>query len=147
MAQTAAPERSNLFLTRCNLEPSTRLHEVAEPAVSKPELAFRIAIDELLAIVAEAIARIERGDRAEAALREVWAALLELQTMVARDPGIRMAVDDLSEAASALVAAQSAGPSEVGVRHWRFLKEAEVRLRDRLASARPSEKARLLGLH
>jgi hypothetical protein len=62
MARTAAPERPNPFLTRCNLEPSTRLHEVVEPAVSRPELAFRIAVGELLGNVAEAIARIERGD-------------------------------------------------------------------------------------
>src|SRR4051812_27033165 len=79
MARTAAPERPNPFLTRCNLEPSTRLHEVVEPAVSRPELAFRIAVGELLGNVAEAIARIERGDGADAALRELWAALLEVK--------------------------------------------------------------------
>ena len=61
MARTAAPERTNPFLTRCNLQPSTPLHEVADPAVSKPELAFRIAADDLLGTVAEAIARIEHG--------------------------------------------------------------------------------------
>jgi len=103
--------------------------------------------DELLDLIGQAVTRIGRGDGAEAALREMWAALLELQAMVARDPGIRMAADDLYEAASALVGAQSAGPNGVGVRHWRLLKEAEVRLRDRLASARPGEKVRLLGLN
>src|SRR4051794_17698588 len=44
MARTAAPERTNPFLRRCNLEPSTALHEVVEPAVSRPELAFRIKL-------------------------------------------------------------------------------------------------------
>src|SRR3954464_14666049 len=58
MARTAAPERLNPFLTRCNLEPSTRLHEVAEPAFSRPELSFRIAIDELLGLIGEAVTRI-----------------------------------------------------------------------------------------
>ena len=147
MARTAAPERTNPFLTRCNLQPSTPLHEVADPAVSRPELAFRVATDELLGSMAEAIARIERGVRAEAALRELWVALRELKAMVVRDPGIRMAADDLYAAATALVAGERAGPSTVGVRHWRLLKEADVRLRDRLASARPSEKARPSGLN
>ena len=147
MPGTAAPERPNPFLTRCNLEPSTRLHEVIEPAVSKPELAFRIAVDELLGLVGQAVNRIRCGDGADAALRELWAALLELRGTVARDPGISMAADDLYEAASALVSAKSDGPETVDVRRWRLLNEADARLRTRLGSARPSEKARLLGLH
>ena len=146
MARTAAPERSNFFLSRCNLEPSTCLHEVAEPAVTKPELAFKVAIDTVLYLIEQAVARITDGEGAEAALRELWAALSGVQTMVARDPGIRMAADDLYEAASALVATQRAG-TVAGVRHWRLLKEADARLGDRLASARPSEKATLLGSH
>ncbi len=147
MARTAAPERCNLFLTRCNLQPSTPLHEVADPAIGRPELAFRIATEELLGTVAEAIARIERGDGAEAALRELWVALRDLKAMIVHDPGIKMAADDLYEAAAALVAARSVGPAGVDVRRWRLLKEADARLRDRLASAQPSEKARLLGLN
>jgi len=147
MPGTAAPERPNPFLTRCNLEPSTPLHELIEPAVSKPELAFRIALDELLGLVGQAVSRIRCGDGADAALRELWAALLELRGTVARDPGIRMAADDLYEAASALVAAKSGGPERVDVRRWRLLNEADARLRTRLGSARPSEKAKLSGLH
>ena len=50
-------------------------------------------------------------------------------------------------AAAGLVEATSAGSDGVGVRNERLLKEADVRLRRRLASARPSEKAQLLGLH
>src|ERR671911_2955727 len=140
MPGTAAPERPNPFLTRCNLEPSTPLHELIEPAVSKPELAFRVAIDELLGLVGQAVNRIRCGDGAEAALRELWAAFLELRGTVARDPGIRMAADDLYEAASALVAAKSSGLKRVDVRRWRLLNEADARLRNRLSSARPSDK-------
>src|SRR3954471_11486505 len=147
MARTAAPERSNPFLTRCNLQPSTPLHEVADPAVSRPELAFRIAADDLLGTVAEAIARIEHGDGADAPLRELWAALLELKALVARDPGIRMAADDLYAAATALVSDKSSGPAVGDVRRWRLLREADARLRARLSSARPSEKARSAGPH
>ena len=147
MAGTAVPERTNPFLTRCNLQPSTPLREVADPAVSRPELAFRIAIDELLGTVAEAIARIQRGDGADVALRELWVALRELKAVVARDPGIRMAADDLYAAATTLVGGERAG-SEMGtVRRWRLLREADARLRARLSSARPSNKARPSGLN
>ena len=146
MARTAAPERPNPFLTRCNLEPSTPLHEVVEPAVSRPELAFKIAIDELLSLIGHAVSRIRGRDGADAALREMGAALLQVKATVARDPGIRMAADDLHEAASALVAAKSSGPEAADVRRWRLLKEADARLRARLSSARPSEQARQSGL-
>jgi hypothetical protein len=147
MARTAAPERPNPFLSRCNLEPSTRLNEMVEPAVSRPELAFKIAMDELLDLISHTVIRIRGRDGAEAALRELWAALLEVKAKVARDPGIRMAADDLYEAAAALVAARSVGPYRVDVRRWRRLKEAGLRLRTRLASAQPSDKAQLLGLN
>jgi len=123
------------------------LHEVADPAVSRPELSFKIAMDELLDLIGHTVIRIRGQDGAGAALRELWAALLEIKAKVARDPGIRMAADDLYAAAAALVAATSAGTDGVGVRHDRLLKEADLRLRERLASARPSETARPSGLH
>ena len=147
MARTAAPERSTLFLTRCTLQPSTPLHETADPAVSRPELAFRVAVDELLDLIGHTVIRIRGGDGADTALRELWAALLELKAMVARDPGIRMAADDLYAAAAALVGGERAG-SEMGtVRRWRLLREADARLRAQLSSARPSNKARPSGLN
>ena len=89
MTQIAGPERSNVFLVRCNFEPSTPLREVAE-LIGTPERSFKIATDELLGSMGELIARIEQGDGAAAALRELWATLLGLTAMVARDPGIRM---------------------------------------------------------
>ena len=147
MAQTAAPERPNPFLNRCNLEPSTRLHEVVEPAVSRPELSFRVTIDELLGLIGETVTRIGHGDGPDAALRELWAVLLELEAVVARDPGISLATEDLYAAAAALVAGQSTESEWADVRRWRLLKEADARLRDRLALAQPSKKAQLLGLN
>src|SRR3954466_11828210 len=72
MARTAAPERITVFLTRCNLEPSTPLHEVVEPVVTKPELAFKIAVDDLLGLAEQAVARIKHGEGGEAALKETW---------------------------------------------------------------------------
>src|SRR5215217_7474349 len=116
------------------------------PAVRVPQRSFGAATDELLSLIEQAIARIELGEGAEAALREMRASLLEIKAMVERDPGIRMAADDLYEAAAALVAGKSAGPDLVDVRRWRLLKEAGFRLCARLASAQPSEKARIMGL-
>ena len=116
------------------------------PAVRVPQRSFGAATDELLSLIEQAIARIELGEGAEAALREMRASLLEIQAMVERDPGIRMAADDLYEAAAALVAGKSAGPDLADVRRWRLLKEAGFRLCARLASAQPSEKARMMGL-
>jgi len=141
MAQTAEPARPNFFV-RCNLEPSTRLEEVAEPAALTPERSLRLVTDELLGILGQAILRIKHGDRADAALRELWAVLLELKVVVARDPGIRMAAEDLYAAAAAIVAGQNTGSERSDIRPWRLLKDADRRLRDRLASARPSGKAR-----
>lgn len=147
MAQTAVLQRSHTFLARCSLDLSTRLHEVAGPADQGPELPFRAATEDWLSVVGLAIARIEQGDDAGAALRELRGLLVELEGMVARDPGIRMAADDLGAAATAMVASRSAASALVDVRCRRLLREANARLRDRLASARPGAKARLPGLN
>ena len=116
------------------------------PAVGLPQRSFEAATHDFLGLIEQAIARIEQGEGAEAALHALRAALLEIKAMVERDPGIRMAADDLYEAAAALVAGQSAGPDVVDIRRWRLLKEAGFRLCARLASAQPSEKARVMGL-
>ena len=110
-----------------------------------PQWSFGAVTEDLLGLIEQAVARIEQGEGAEAALCEMQASLLELKAMVERDPGIRMAADDLYEAAAALVAGKSAGPDLVDVRRWRLLKEAGFRLCARLASAQPSEKARMMG--
>jgi hypothetical protein len=146
MARTTVPEQSHSFV-RSNSEPGARKHNAAAPAVSRPERPFEAATHELLGLIEQAVARIEQGAGAEAALRDISATLLGLKAMVVHDPGIKMAADDLYESAAALVAARSVGPAGVDVRRWRLLKEADARLRDRLASAQPSEKARLLGLN
>ena len=51
----------------------------------------------LLALTEQAKAKIEQVDDGEAALRELWASLLEIRTLRASDPGIRMAAQDLYE--------------------------------------------------
>src|SRR5215203_6064743 len=144
MARTAVPEQFHSFV-RSNAERGARKHDATAPAVSRPERPFEAATRELLGLIEQAVAQIEQGAGAEAALRDISATLLGLRAMIVHDPGIRMAADDLYESAAALVAARSVGPAGVDVRRWRLL-EADTRLRIRLASAQPSEKARLLGL-
>ena len=145
MAQTAAPERSNPLFVRYNYERPAPTPEPADPGVNTPERSLKVAVDELLSVIERAVGRIEQGE--STALREIWTALRELQAMVARDPGISMAAEDLYAAAAALVAGQSTEAERADVRRWRLLKEADARLRDRLGSAQPSEKAKLLGLN
>lgn len=145
MARTAAPERSTFFV-RCNLVPSARNAEPTRPEVGRPVRSFDAAKHELLSLIEQAVAGIKRGEGHEPTLHEIGVTLRELEAMVERDPGIRMAADDLYEAAAIVVAGRSASSCVVDARQWRLLREAVWRLRDRLASAQPSEKARHLGL-
>jgi hypothetical protein len=134
MARTA-PEKSNFFV-RCNYnvgapgeaQKAAVGQEQSVKAATQKALALRYATDGLLALIESAIARVEQGDQAEAALRELWASLLEIKALRARDPGIRMAVQDVYEAAAAL----STDTRVVDIRRWRLLKEAQLRLRRRL---------------
>jgi hypothetical protein len=81
----------------------------------------------------QAIRAIEEGAQAERRPRYArWASLLELKQLRASDPGIRMAAQDLYEAAAAIVVHKRAGAGTVDLRLWRLLKQAEGRLRARL---------------
>jgi hypothetical protein len=121
------PEKSNFFV-RCNYD----VGKPGESAQGRQDQAIKGAAKSLLALVAQAIVRIEQGDRGEAALRELWASLVEIKALRARDPGIRMAAQDLYEAAAALVMDKPARAVVVDIRRWRLLKEADCRLRRRL---------------
>jgi hypothetical protein len=123
MARTA-PEKSNFFM-RCN-------YDVGAPGEVRRATVRQEPAHGLLALVEQATVRIEQGDQAEAALRELWASLLEINALRARDPGIRMAAQDLYEAAAALVLDKRAGALVADIRRWRLLKEARLRLRRRL---------------
>ena len=103
---------------------------------------FEAAMRERLGFLESAVARMERGDGADAALREIGTFLLDLLTLVERDPGLELAADDLYEAAAIL----AGGPSIADARRWRLLKDAARRFRERLDAAHPGERARRLGL-
>ena len=122
-----APEKSNFFV-RCNYD----VGKPGEGAEGRQDQAIKGAAKSLLALVAQAIVRIEQGDRGEAALRELWASLVEIKALRARDPGIRMAAQDVYEAAAAVVVDTRTGAVVVDIRRWRLLREAHLRLRRRL---------------
>ncbi len=126
-----APERSNFFV-RSNYEIGTR-RESHQPPVRQQE-SLEPAARTLLALTEQAIARIHQGLEIEAALHELAAALRELQALRTRDPGVRMAAQDVYEAAAALVIDKRAGAVVTDTRRWRLLKQADWRLRGRLAS-------------
>src|SRR3954451_18934005 len=107
MAQTAAPERSNPLLVRCNYERPAQTPEPADPGVNTPERSLKVATDKLLSVIEQAVARIEQGEGT--ALREIWTALHELQAMVARDPGISMSAKDRGCVRTALCRESVAG--------------------------------------
>ena len=63
----------------------------------------------LVAVVDQDLDEIGRGDAADIALRCLWASLTEIKALRFRDPGIRMAAQDLYEVAAALAMDRDAG--------------------------------------
>src|SRR5215207_4007810 len=101
-----APDKSNFFV-RCN-------YDVGAPgkvsrSTGRHEQDLKGAAQGFLALVGQAITRVEQGDEGEAALRDLRASLLEIRGLRARDPGIRTASQDRFEAAAALVLDDRAG--------------------------------------
>jgi hypothetical protein len=105
---------------------------------------FVVAMRERLGFLESAVARMAQGVGADAALREIGTFLLDLLTLVERDPGLELAADDLYEAAAIL--AGGPDPAMADARRWRLLKDAARRFRERLDAAHPGERARRLGL-
>ena len=129
MARTAGPDTSTLFAGRDLVPPAVGPTASSEAAASRPKRCFVGTTRELLRGVEHTVARIEHQGEGEPALRALSAALLELETLVVRDPGIKLAADDLFGAAVALVAGRRVGSGVVEIRRWRLLRDATVRLR------------------
>jgi hypothetical protein len=86
--------------------------------------------------IERALDRIDAGEGLEFESLTVRAYLLEVLELVERDPGIEAASDDLYSVARDIACSPDRGP-----RKSRLLKEAFLRFRDRLGTARPSSKA------
>jgi hypothetical protein len=124
-----APKKSNFFARRNYDQAAPR-----EPhqATLIQDQSAEVAADALLALTKQAIARIGQVDDSEPALRALWASLVEIKRLRAGDPGIRMAAQDVYEAAAAIAIHSRLGTSVVEMRRWRLLQQADSRLRRRL---------------
>ena len=108
---------------------------------------FAAAIVETLDFVERALSRVEKGDGAEEReVHNIRAYLVNTLELIERDPGIEAAADDLYATATAFVAGQGRPTDGSERRDQRLLREAFLRLREKLAGARPSDKARGMGL-
>src|SRR3954452_22245408 len=99
------------------------------------------ALEETLGFIQRALDRIVAGEDLDAELHNVRAYLVNVLELVERDPGIEAASDDLYAVAKALT-----DGTDKSTRMARLLIEAFLRFQERLALARPSEKARHMGL-
>ena len=81
-----------------------------------------------------AMARVSVDDSALRGALIVAGTPESVQAPQTRDPGVRMAAQDVYEAAAALVIDKRAGAVVTDTRRWRLLKQADWRLRGRLAS-------------
>jgi len=98
------------------------------------------ALEETLGYIQRSLDCIRAGESAHAELHNVRAYLVNILDLVERDPGIDAASSDLF--AVAKVVAEGA---DRGTR-MALLGEAMMRFRNRLAAARPSERALQMGL-
>jgi hypothetical protein len=115
-----------------------------------PSSSFSGAIAETFGSIERALTQIEERDEGDTELHHLRADLLSLLELVERNSGIEAAVDDLYTSASVYVASRKqlaedgGGPPDH--RRLRLLREARVRLSERLSGAVPNEHARRLGL-
>jgi hypothetical protein len=107
---------------------------------------FAATMQDTLEYVERALARIEKGDGAETEVHNIRAYLVNTLELTERDPGVEAAADDLYATAAAFAAGHGQPDHSPERRDRRLLREAFLRLRDKLADAGPSEKARSMGL-
>lgn len=84
--------------------------------------------------VESALARIRDGSDAEAAARALRGDLIDILSLVARDPGLDAAVDDLHVAALSMAGASRANAS-TWARQERIIERACTRVVERLEAA------------
>jgi hypothetical protein len=96
-------------------------------------------LEERVACIEEALTQIEQQGEAPIGLHNLQAHLPNLLELIERKAGITAAADDLLSAATAFMTGDH--PART-----RLLREAFQRFRDRLKSARPSERGRMMGL-
>ena len=108
--------------------------------------AFSEALQTLADLIGQAVARIEQNYGEPDELHTMRAHLVELLRLMERSPGIDAAANDLDAAATGLVRTTAADGSTALARRQRVLREAFQRFQQRIGSAKPSAKARHMGL-
>jgi hypothetical protein len=91
-------------------------------------------------------ARIEDGHSPETEAHNIRANLVNTLELVELDPGIEAAADDLYAVTAAFVTSHQQRDHGPERRDRRVLREAFLRLQDKLTGARPSDKALGRGL-
>lgn len=107
---------------------------------------FAAAIGESLEYVERALARIDGGEGAETEAHNIRAYLVNTLELTDRDSGIEAAADDLYATARAFAVGHAQADHGPERRDRRVLREAFLRLQEKLSEARLSEKARGMGL-
>ena len=96
-------------------------------------------LEEWIASIEDALTQLEQSEHAQTELHNLQAHLLNLSELIERDAGITAAADDLLSTATAFI--EGDHPARA-----RLLREAFQRFQERLKSARPSERGRMMGL-
>ncbi len=116
----------------------------AETCLSEQGYGFVRELDEALGSVAVVLRTLEQGGSSRICLHTLSTKLLDLLALVEPEPLIEAAVDQLAWAARRLVAARQREGQPEPERH-RELGAAYLRLRGRVALARPRYKTRQMG--
>jgi hypothetical protein len=108
--------------------------------MSVTEATFKNAVDEMLGRLNPIVLLIQQGG-GEAALYSLQQQLIELMSLIERNPGIETATGDLHAAAEALVGDRIASMQPMA-RKLRLLVDAHQRFRDQLSTAQPLKPGR-----
>ena len=99
-----------------------------------------------LSFIERALTRIQNGESPEAEAHTIRAYLVNTLELVERDPGIEAAADDLYAMVAGFVTGHEQAEHGPDRRDRRVVREAFLRLQDKLAASRPSDKAKAMGL-
>ncbi len=102
---------------------------------------FAAILEDRLKQVEDAVGRIEQGDGRAAELDTVRSNLIDILELVERNPGVEAAADDLYDMAAGTMAANALERQQTS-RGRRVLRDALIRLKERLATAQPIARTR-----
>jgi hypothetical protein len=107
---------------------------------------FAVYLEERLSVVDELVSRVLAHEEGCHELRNLRAYLINLVELIDRNPGVDAAADDLYDAARTYLEHHRRANVQTDPRRERHLTQSLDRLRYRLTSASPSDKAHSMGL-